>query len=203
MGLLRVRHNWATSLSLSCIGEGNGNPLQCPCLENPGIGSLVGIYGVAQSQTQLKQLSSSSKPPLSFFQTPCSRHIIKTMNSITIYSDSQASRLEIILLLYPPHPISHPILSVLPLFELSNLSLFPFTSFPTAMLWVSPHHFSPRFQSESFNKTLSPVLPLPPQSIFHTTVNFTVTVLFLKSCSGSTLARRFTSPSWPSSFLSL
>ena len=37
MGLQRVRHNWATSLSLftSCIGEGNGNPLQCSCLENP------------------------------------------------------------------------------------------------------------------------------------------------------------------------
>ena len=37
MGSLRIRHNWATSLyfSLSCIGEGNGNPLQCSCLENP------------------------------------------------------------------------------------------------------------------------------------------------------------------------
>ena len=37
MGSLRVGHNWATSLSLflSCIGEGNGNPLRCSCLENP------------------------------------------------------------------------------------------------------------------------------------------------------------------------
>ena len=37
MGLLRVRHDWVTSLSLflSCIGQGNGNPLQCSCLENP------------------------------------------------------------------------------------------------------------------------------------------------------------------------
>ena len=37
MGSRRVRYNWATSLSLflSCIGEGNGNPLQCSCLENP------------------------------------------------------------------------------------------------------------------------------------------------------------------------
>ena len=37
MGLRRVGHDWATSLhfSLSCIGEGNGNPLQCSCLENP------------------------------------------------------------------------------------------------------------------------------------------------------------------------
>ena len=35
MGSLRVGHDRATSLSLSCIGEGNGNPLQCSCLENP------------------------------------------------------------------------------------------------------------------------------------------------------------------------
>ena len=35
MGSLGVGHDWATSLSLSCIGEGNGNPLQCSCLENP------------------------------------------------------------------------------------------------------------------------------------------------------------------------
>ena len=35
MGSLGVGHHRATSLSLSCIGEGNGNPLQCSCLENP------------------------------------------------------------------------------------------------------------------------------------------------------------------------
>ena len=35
MGSLRVGHDWATSLLLSCIGEGNGNLLQCSCLENP------------------------------------------------------------------------------------------------------------------------------------------------------------------------
>ena len=48
--------------SLSCIGEGNGNPLQCSCLENPRDGgtSWAAVYGVAQGQTQLKQLSSSS-----------------------------------------------------------------------------------------------------------------------------------------------
>ena len=48
--------------SLSCIGEGNGNPLQCSCLENPRDGGAwwVSIYGVAQSRTQLKRLSSSS-----------------------------------------------------------------------------------------------------------------------------------------------
>ena len=48
--------------SLSCIGEGNGNPLQCSCLENPRDGGAwwAAVYVVAQSRTQLKQLSSSS-----------------------------------------------------------------------------------------------------------------------------------------------
>ena len=48
--------------SLSCIGEGNGNPLQCSCLENPRDRGAwwAAIYGVAQSQTRLKQLSCSS-----------------------------------------------------------------------------------------------------------------------------------------------
>ena len=69
--------------SLSCIGEGNGNPLQCSCLENPRDGGAwwAAVYGVAQSQTQLKRLSSSSSssrntmrlfhlrnhPPVDFF----------------------------------------------------------------------------------------------------------------------------------------
>ena len=48
--------------SLSCIGEGNGNPLQYSCLENPRDGGAwwAAIYGVAQSRTRLKRLSSSS-----------------------------------------------------------------------------------------------------------------------------------------------
>ena len=48
--------------SLSCIGEGNGNPLQCSCLENPRGGGAwwVAIYGLTQSLTRLKWLSSSS-----------------------------------------------------------------------------------------------------------------------------------------------
>ena len=47
---------------LSCIGEGNGNPLQCSCLENPRDGGAwwAAVYGVAQSRTRLKWLSSSS-----------------------------------------------------------------------------------------------------------------------------------------------
>ena len=49
--------------SLSCIGEGNGNPLQCSCLENPRDGGVwwAAIYGVTQSRTRLKWLSSSSR----------------------------------------------------------------------------------------------------------------------------------------------
>ena len=48
--------------SLSCIGEGNGNPLQYSCLENPRDGGSwwAAVYGVTQSQTRLKWLSSSS-----------------------------------------------------------------------------------------------------------------------------------------------
>ena len=62
----------ATSLSLflSCIGEGNGNPLQYSCLENPRDGGAwwAAIYGVAQSRIRLKWLSSSN-----------SRHILITV----------------------------------------------------------------------------------------------------------------------------
>ena len=48
--------------SLSCIGEGNGNPLQCSCLENPRDGGSwwAAVSGVAQSRTRLERLSSSS-----------------------------------------------------------------------------------------------------------------------------------------------
>ena len=62
MGSLRVGHDWANSLSLftfhfslSCIGEGNGNPLRYSRLENPRDGGAwwAAVYGVAQSQTQL------------------------------------------------------------------------------------------------------------------------------------------------------
>ena len=47
---------------LSRLGEGNGNPLQCSCLENPRDSGAwwAAVYGVAQSRTRLKRLSSSS-----------------------------------------------------------------------------------------------------------------------------------------------
>ena len=53
MESLRVRHDSATSLSLSCIGEENGNPLQCSCLENPRDRGpwWAAVYAVAESDT--------------------------------------------------------------------------------------------------------------------------------------------------------
>ena len=55
--------------SLSRIGKGNGNPLQCSCLENPRDGEAwrAAIYGVAQSQTRLNRLSSSSRSIINLF----------------------------------------------------------------------------------------------------------------------------------------
>ena len=49
----------------ACVGEGNGNPLQCSCLENPRDGRAwwAAIYGVAQSRTQLKRLISYQQDP--------------------------------------------------------------------------------------------------------------------------------------------
>ena len=59
---------------LSCIGEGNGNPLYYSCLENPRDGGAwwAAVYGVAQSRTRLKRLSSSSSSiPLYGFYFTC------------------------------------------------------------------------------------------------------------------------------------
>ena len=60
MGLLRVCH---FPFSLSCTGEGNGNPLQGSCLENPRDEGAwwAAVCGIAQSRTRLKRLSSSSR----------------------------------------------------------------------------------------------------------------------------------------------
>ena len=73
MGSLGVGHDSATSLSLFTfiIGEGNGNPLQCSCLENPRDGEAwwPAIYGISQSRTRLKRLSSSSSSSSSVYMT--------------------------------------------------------------------------------------------------------------------------------------
>ena len=81
MGSLRVRHDWATSLS--CIGKGNGNPPQCSCLENPRDRGAwwAAVYGVAQSWTQLKWLSSSSSSSRTDFW-PCGIWLIQGQNIV-------------------------------------------------------------------------------------------------------------------------
>ena len=62
--------------SLSCIGEGNGKPLQCSCLENPRDGGAwwAAVYGVAQSRTRLKRLSSSSRSQLGYVRLSIFSH---------------------------------------------------------------------------------------------------------------------------------
>ena len=61
--------------SLSCIGEGNGNPLQCSCLGNPRDGGAwwAAVYGVAQSRTRLTRLSSSSSSSSSYTAQVCDK----------------------------------------------------------------------------------------------------------------------------------
>ena len=67
--------------SLSCIGEGNGNPLQCSCLENPRDGGAwwAAVYGVAQNRTRLKRLSSSNSTS-GLFLIRGNRYLSKEIN---------------------------------------------------------------------------------------------------------------------------
>ena len=71
--------------SLLCIREGNGNPLQCSCLENPRDRGAwwAAVFGVAQSRTRLKQLSSSSSSRVHSNVLPCVQHM-KTF--VSLYS---------------------------------------------------------------------------------------------------------------------
>ena len=93
MGSLRVGHDWLYfHFSLSCTGEGNGNPLQCSCLENPrdGGGWWAAVYGVAQSRTRLKRLSSSSSMLyiewLCMCTCACIEHRTKLLGFTSYYS---------------------------------------------------------------------------------------------------------------------
>ena len=71
---------------VGCIGEGNGNPLQCSCLENPRDGGAwwaAVVYGVAQSQTRLKWLSSSSSRQV--FALMLQTQIGKVLKKINVF----------------------------------------------------------------------------------------------------------------------
>jgi len=89
MRLWKVGHNWATSLSLSCIGEGNGNPLQRSCLENPRDSGAwwAAIYRVAHSRTRLKRLSSSSSSRAQKFVYPVSEGLPQQFSLQLILQD--------------------------------------------------------------------------------------------------------------------
>ena len=65
--------------SLSCIGEGNGNPLQCSCLENPRDGGAwwAAVYWVVQSWTRLKRLSSSRMVTAPTFHSSASSDVLQ------------------------------------------------------------------------------------------------------------------------------
>ena len=76
--------------SLSCAGEGNGNLLQCSCLENPTDGGAwwAAVYGVAQGRARLKRLSSSSKTYFVVF-LPCRpNHSIMSDTFATLWTAS-------------------------------------------------------------------------------------------------------------------
>ena len=90
--------------SLSCIREGNGNPLQCSWLENPRNRGAwwAAIYGVAQSWTRLKRLSSSS----SSLWTPCSGISTVACWAQLLRPHSRAPPNGVQILLSPPSPES-------------------------------------------------------------------------------------------------
>ena len=100
--------------SLSCIGEGNGNQLQYSCLENPRDGGVwwAAIYGVAQSRTRLKRLSSSGgslqwqrESGCMFAFEQCSWHFSQELISIRRIHSTLAFPLRS--LLDTKHRISH------------------------------------------------------------------------------------------------
>ena len=80
--------------SLSCIGEANGNPLQCSCLENPRDGGAwwPAVYGVAQSRTRLKWLSSSINSTNWKFSLPWDNSLPEFL-LLNIYSNHELSTL--------------------------------------------------------------------------------------------------------------
>ena len=77
---------------LSCIGEGNGNPLQCSCLENPRDGEAwwAAVYGVTQSQTRLKWLSSSSSSSIYPLNPTCRFLFVKATEHKTQFHVSES-----------------------------------------------------------------------------------------------------------------
>ena len=109
--------------SLSCIGEGNGNPLQCSCLENPRDSGTwwAAISGVTQSRTRLKRLSSSnSRNEFATKFHPEIKLIENFKTNITITLEEIKNTIHITLLKYNAHPETIP--PTLLLLQLSRFS---------------------------------------------------------------------------------
>ena len=89
--------------SHSCIGEGNGNPLQCSCLENPRDGGawLAAVYGVAQSRTRLKRLSSSSSITEYWTEFP----VVHSRSLLVIYFIYSSIYMSVPISLFIPPPL--------------------------------------------------------------------------------------------------
>ena len=149
--LLRVGHDWATSLSLFTFmhWRSNGNPLQCSCLENPRDGGAwwAAVYGVAQSWTRLKWLSSSSSSSRVQYLLP--HHLwpfnpfleLQFLPSFTVCSRSMFISLSAhpglkVLSVCPSLPRSD--LKLLPLKGLSELD-FVYLSITILLLWCHTH----------------------------------------------------------------
>ena len=146
MGSLRVGHDWATERLSDftfpfSTGEGNGNPLQCSCLENPRDREAwwAAIYGLVQSRTRLKWLSSSSSSSwlltptqlaslcwiLGTFWTQGPICIVHSLNSFTSFPQISLSQWDhltpLYVKLYPPYLLLIP---YWPFFLLLNLFYF-------------------------------------------------------------------------------
>ena len=80
--------------SLSCVGEGNGDPLQCSCLENPREGGAwwAAVYGVAQSRTRLKPVSSSSSSSSNSTYGSRPRYLMQMYTSSQLPSKCSSNR---------------------------------------------------------------------------------------------------------------
>ena len=148
MGSHRVQNDWATSLSVSCIGEENGNPLQLSCLENPRDGGTwwAAVYGVAQSRTRLKRLSSSSRA-----------------SSITVKSDSSSCSL----FCWGTAP---KLLKSDPIHQILFLDFFSTRSIPSEMLVTS---YTLCFPTPSFAANLLKS-GMPPGADLTRSINFQV-----------------------------
>ena len=83
--------------SLSCIGEGNGNPLQCSCLENPRDGEAwwAAVSGVAQSRTRLKQQQQQQQQQVGHSFSSKEQASFNFMAAVTICSAFGAQENEV------------------------------------------------------------------------------------------------------------